>query len=80
LVLTGATLRSQPVAEKARLAAALAGNLWPLIAAGQVRPVIHLVLPLAQAAEAHRIMESSSHIGKLLLDCRNGKEESDKVR
>ncbi len=70
LVLTGSTLRSQPHAEKARLAREVAANLWPLIDSGLVRPVLHRTLPLEQAAEAHRIMESSVHIGKLLLDCR----------
>ena len=69
LVLTGSTLRSQPHAEKARLARAVADNLWPLIEAGLLRPVIYRTLPLHEAAEAHRIMESSAHTGKLLLDC-----------
>jgi putative PIG3 family NAD(P)H quinone oxidoreductase len=69
LVLTGSTLRSQPLADKARLAGEVHSNLWPLVAAGQVRPVIHQVLPLSQAAEAHRLMESSQHIGKIILDC-----------
>lgn len=70
LVLTGSTLRSQPHAEKARLARAVIDNLWPLIEAGDLRPVLYHTLPLAEAAEGHRIMESSQHIGKLLLDCR----------
>ncbi|HLS98532.1 MAG: NAD(P)H-quinone oxidoreductase [Porticoccaceae bacterium] len=70
LVLTGSTLRSQPLAVKAAIARAVGEGLWPLVTAGQVRPVIHRTLPLVEAAEAHRIMESSTHTGKLLLDCR----------
>lgn len=69
LVFTGSTLRSQPPAEKARIAKAVASDLWPLVSAGHIRPVIYRTLPLAEAAEAHRIMESSEHFGKLLLDC-----------
>ena len=70
LVLTGSTLRSQPVAVKAGIAREVGAGLWPLIAAGKVRPLIHRVLPLAQVAQAHRIMESGTHTGKLVLDCR----------
>jgi len=69
LVLTGSTLRSQPHGEKARLAKAVTDNLWPLIEAHQLKPVLYRTLPLSEVAEAHRIMESSQHIGKLLLDC-----------
>jgi len=69
LILTGSTLRSQPVVNKARIAAQVESNLWPLIDAGAVRPRIHRIFPLTEAAEAHRLMESSRHIGKLLLDC-----------
>jgi putative PIG3 family NAD(P)H quinone oxidoreductase len=67
LVVTGSTLRPRPVAEKARIAQALEEEVWPLLRDGQVRPVIHARFPLAQAAEAHRLMESSQHIGKLVL-------------
>ena len=70
LVLTGSTLRSQPVEAKARIALEVATNLWPLSEAGRVRPLVHGVFPLADAAAAHRLMESSAHIGKILLDCR----------
>lgn len=70
LVLTGSTLRSQPVAEKARIASELLKNLWPLIESGQIKPVIDRILPLENAAEAHTLMESSQHIGKIMLDCR----------
>lgn len=67
LVLTGSTLRSQPVADKARIAAALRKQVWPLIAAGKIKPVIHTTFPLAAAADAHRLMESNAHIGKIML-------------
>jgi len=64
---TGSTLRSRPVAEKAAFALALEREVWPLIAAGKVKPVIDRTFPLAQAAAAHALMESSSHIGKIVL-------------
>jgi putative PIG3 family NAD(P)H quinone oxidoreductase len=64
----GSTLRSRPLAEKAAIVAAVHAELWPLVAAGQIRPVIQTILPLAQAAEAHRLMDGSGHIGKILLD------------
>ncbi len=67
LTFTGSTLRPRPVAEKARLAAALERQVWPRIASGQVRPRIHQVFPLDQAAAAHALMESSAHIGKIVL-------------
>ena len=64
----GSTLRSRPPGEKAAIVAAARAELWPLIGAGQIRPVIQTVVPLAQAAEAHRLMDGSAHIGKILLD------------
>jgi NADPH2:quinone reductase len=67
LTLTGSTLRPRPVAFKSAIAARLRSVVWPLIAAGRVRPTVHRVFPLAEAAEAHRLMESSTHIGKLVL-------------
>jgi putative PIG3 family NAD(P)H quinone oxidoreductase len=67
LVITGSTLRPRPVADKARIAQALEEEVWPLLRDGQVRPVIHARFPFAAAAEAHRVMESSQHIGKLVL-------------
>jgi NADPH2:quinone reductase len=67
LTLTGSTLRSRTVAQKAEVAAAVLKNVWPLLAAGRVRPVIHATFPLAEAHEAHRLMESSNHIGKIVL-------------
>ncbi len=61
------SLRSRPLAEKAAIVAAVREHVWPLIEAGQVRPVIHSRHPLADAAAAHREMEASDHIGKILL-------------
>ncbi|AWK87103.1 NAD(P)H-quinone oxidoreductase [Azospirillum thermophilum] len=67
LTLTGSTLRARPVAEKGRIAAALRETVWPLLEAGRIKPVIHRTFPLAEAVEAHRLMESSAHIGKIVL-------------
>lgn len=67
LQITGSTLRARSVAYKAQLAAALRARVWPLIEAGQVKPVIHKVFEAAQAAEAHELMESSTHVGKIVL-------------
>jgi NADPH:quinone reductase len=64
---TGSTLRSRPVAEKAAIARAVEEKVWPLIAAGRVKPVIYRTFPLADAAAAHALMESSAHIGKIVL-------------
>jgi putative PIG3 family NAD(P)H quinone oxidoreductase len=61
------SLRARPVEQKAAIVAAVAANVWPLVDAGEVRPVIHCELPMAQAAEAHRIMTASSHTGKIVL-------------
>lgn len=69
LTLTGSTLRPRPVAEKGAIAAALRAQVWPLLEAGQVAPVLHKTFPLAEAAAAHALMESSAHIGKILLRC-----------
>ena len=55
------------MADKARIAQALEEEVWPLLRDGRVRPVIHARFPLAGAADAHRLMESSQHIGKLVL-------------
>ena len=67
LTLTGSTLRSRTVAQKAAVAAAVRQNVWPLIESGKVRPVIFKTFPLAEAGEAHRLMETSNHIGKIVL-------------
>lgn len=65
--LTGSTLRARPDAQKAAIAASLREKVWPLIEKGIVKPVVHEVFPLAKAADAHRLMESSRHIGKIML-------------
>ena len=67
LTLTGSTLRGRPVAFKRALARQLHDKVWPLLEAGRLRPVIHQVFPAAEAAKAHTLMESSVHIGKLML-------------
>ncbi len=64
---TGSTLRSRSIADKAAIARAVEEKLWPLIAAGSVRPVMDRTFPLAAAADAHARMESSMHIGKIVL-------------
>ena len=64
---TGSTLRPRSVAEKAEIAAELEEKVWPLLTQGRCKPVIHARFPLAQAADAHRLMESSGHIGKIVL-------------
>lgn len=68
LLITGSTLRPRPVAFKAAIAKALRQHVWPLIEAGRIKPVIHTVFPAAQAAQAHVLMESGEHIGKIVLD------------
>jgi putative PIG3 family NAD(P)H quinone oxidoreductase len=67
LILTGSTLRARTVAQKAKIAVALHEKIWPLIETGSVKPVIHATFPLEQARQAHEMMESSSHLGKILL-------------
>jgi NADPH2:quinone reductase len=67
LTVTGSTMRPRTAAEKGAIAQELRRNAWPLLDAGRVAPVIHAVYPLEQVAEAHRVMESSAHIGKLVL-------------
>ena len=67
LTVTGSTLRSRSVAEKAVIIAALREKVWPLWAVGKLRPFTYKEFPLVEAAEAHRLMESSRHIGKILL-------------
>jgi putative PIG3 family NAD(P)H quinone oxidoreductase len=68
LTITGSTLRPQSVSAKAAIARALEAEVWPLVAAGRLRPVIDSAYPLEQAAAAHARMESSAHIGKIVLD------------
>jgi len=67
LVVTGSTLRPRSVEEKGAIAWALHGSVWPMLEHGTVRPVIHATFPLARAAEAHRVVESRTHIGKIVL-------------
>jgi NADPH:quinone reductase len=64
---TGSTLRARPVADKAAMARAIEANVWPLIAAGKVKPVIYRTFPLREASAAHALMETSTHIGKIAL-------------
>jgi NADPH2:quinone reductase len=70
LAITGSTLRPRPLEYKAMLARGLRENVWPLISAGRIRPVIHSVFQAAAedgAVQAHRLMESSTHVGKIML-------------
>ena len=67
LTVTGSTLRPRTVEQKAVIARALEGKVWPLIEAGTVRPIVHARFALEDAAGAHRLMESSAHIGKIVL-------------
>ena len=67
VTLTGSTLRPRSVKEKAEIAQALRKEVWPLMDSGTIRPIIHQTFPLEKAADAHRLMESSNHIGKILL-------------
>ena len=67
LTLTGSTLRPRPVEFKGAIAKSLREQIWPLIEAGKIKPVIYKTFPLAQASEAHKLMESSLHIGKIVL-------------
>ena len=67
LTWTGSTLRPRSVEEKGAIARALEAEVWPLLAEGRLRPPIHATFPLADAAKAHALMESSAHIGKIVL-------------
>ena len=67
LVITGSTLRPRPVAFKVAIASALRERVWPLLAQGKVKPVIHSVFEAAHAVRAHALMESNQHIGKIVL-------------
>lgn len=68
LTITGSTLRPQTDAAKAEIAAQLEAEVWPLLAAGRLAPVIDSTFPVAEAAQAHALMESSTHIGKIVLE------------
>jgi len=67
LTITGSTLRPRSPAEKGEIAAALRKEVWPLLEKGSVKPVVYRTFPLADAAAAHRLMESSQHVGKIVL-------------
>jgi NADPH2:quinone reductase len=67
LTITGSTLRPRPVAFKGAIARSLREKVWPLIESGRIRPVVYKTFALAEAGEAHRLMESSQHIGKIVL-------------
>ena len=66
--ITGSTLRPQSDAAKTAIAEDLRREVWPLLDAGTIKPVIHRTFPLAEAAAAHALMESSAHIGKIVLE------------
>jgi NADPH:quinone reductase len=68
LTVTGSTLRASPMARKFDIAAALREKVWPLFESGRLKPVVHRVFPLSEAAAAHALMESSTHIGKIMLE------------
>lgn len=65
--ITATTLRARPLEEKAAIVAAVREHVWPLVASGRIHPVVHATYPMREAAEAHRVLESSTHVGKLLL-------------
>ena len=69
LTLTGSTLRARSVEQKGKVVDAVKTHVWPLIEGGRVRPVVCEQFPLGEAAAAHRFMEASTHVGKLLLEC-----------
>ncbi|MDE1901964.1 MAG: NAD(P)H-quinone oxidoreductase [Alphaproteobacteria bacterium] len=68
LVITGSTLRGRPATKKARLIAAVTRDIWPWVAAGRLKPVVFQYFSLKNAAEAHKVMESGAHIGKIGLE------------
>jgi putative PIG3 family NAD(P)H quinone oxidoreductase len=71
LTVTGSTMRASPSERKVAIAQSLRENIWPLLESGEVKPVVHRVFPLAEAASAHALMESSQHIGKIVLAVRD---------
>lgn len=72
LTLTGSTLRPRPVSVKAAVAKALEEKVWPLIENGAIKAIVHSVFPLEQAAQAHALMETSAHVGKIILQVEEG--------
>jgi NADPH2:quinone reductase len=67
LQITGSTLRPRPIEFKGQVAKSLRERIWPLIEAGRIKPVVYKTFPLAEASEAHKLMETSQHIGKIVL-------------
>jgi NADPH2:quinone reductase len=67
LIVTGSTLRARRLEEKSLLREGVEAKLWPAIASGAIRPTVYAKFPLAQAGDAHRLMESSAHLGKIVL-------------
>jgi NADPH:quinone reductase-like Zn-dependent oxidoreductase len=67
LTLTGSTLRPRTVEEKGAIATSLRREVWPLVESGDVKPIVYRTFPLHEAGAAHRLMESSEHIGKIVL-------------
>jgi NADPH2:quinone reductase len=67
LTITGSTLRPRPIAFKAAIAAQLRERIWPLLESGRIKPVIYRSFPLEEAAQAHALMETSAHVGKIML-------------
>lgn len=67
LIITGSMLRSREIAFKSAIARSLEQHIWPLLASGKIKPIIHAVFPAEEAAKAHVLMESSEHIGKIVL-------------
>ncbi|MFF3214757.1 NAD(P)H-quinone oxidoreductase [Streptomyces sp. NPDC002886] len=65
--ITATTLRARPLEEKAAIVAAVREHVWPLVASGRIHPVVHATYPMSEAPEAHRVLEASTHVGKLLL-------------
>jgi NADPH:quinone reductase-like Zn-dependent oxidoreductase len=65
--ISSTSLRARPVSEKARIVAGVRREVWPLVEAGAIKPIVHAALPLAEAAEGQRQMEASEHLGKILL-------------
>lgn len=70
LTVTGSTMRASPIKRKAEIAESLRAAVWPLLESGAVKPVVHRVFPFAEAAAAHALMESSQHVGKIMLAVR----------
>ena len=68
LTVTGSTLRPRPIEFKAKIAAQLKERVWPHLEDGTIKPVIYKVFPAAEAAQAHELMESSTHVGKIVLN------------